>query len=215
MAWLEEWLESWETYDAEVEAFVDVPDRVIAPVHHCGRARGSRMEIDHRGALVSTVRDGRIAHYQPFTYVDDALEAAGLADGGMWDSAIQRILAGYEAWNRRDVDSLTKLFDADVEFVPISQSVMPAFRGREGMEGFAAASADAWEEFVFEPIAFTPLGDRVLVDLAVRGVGKESGIAVEEKWAHVYTFADGRVARFHAFRTREDALEALAYPHQS
>jgi uncharacterized protein len=215
VAWLEEWLESWETYDAEVEAFVDLQDRVVALVHHRGRARGSGVEIDHRGALVNTVRDGKIAHYQPFTHVDQALEAAGLADGGMWDAAIQRILAGYEAWNRRDVDALTKLFDSDMEFVPISQSIMPAFRGREGMEGFAAASADAWEEFVFAPIAFMPLRDRLLVDLEVRGVGRESGIALEEHWAHVYTIQDGRVARFHAFRSRDEALEALAYPDRS
>ena len=215
VAWLEEWLESWETYDTEVEAFVDVPDRVVALVRHRGRARGSGIDIDHRGALAYTVTDGKITRYRPFTRVVEALEAVGLADGAIWDSAIQRILAGYEAWNRRDLDSLTKLFDPNMEFVPISQSIMPAFKGREGMEGFAAASADAWEEFVFEPVAFTPLADRLLVDLEVRGVGRESGIAVEESWAHLYTISEGRIARFHAFGSREEALEALAYPDRS
>jgi ketosteroid isomerase-like protein len=44
---------------------------------------------------------------------------------------------------------------------------------------------------------------------------RESGIALEENWAHLYTIREGRVARFHAFRSRDEALEALAYPHQS
>ena len=53
-----------------------------------------------------------------------------------------------------------KLFEPDVEFVPIAQSIMPASPVREGMEGFCDASAEAWEEFVFEPVAFVPIGDR-------------------------------------------------------
>jgi ketosteroid isomerase-like protein len=89
------------------------------------------------------------------------------------------------------------------------------FTGPEGMKGFAAASAEAWEEFLFVPIAFTPLGDRLLVDLEVRGVGRESGIVLEENWAHLYTITGGRIARFEAFRSRDEALEALAYPDRS
>ena len=210
--WFAEWIESWATYDVEIEAVVDVGDRFVLLQHHMGRAKGSGIELDQRGALLVQVRDGKIVLNRPYTHRAEALEGAGLTDGESWRTAIETIIAGYEAWNRQDVESLAQMMEPGAEFVPIEQSIQQSFTGPEGMRNFFDASMEVWEEFLFNPVAFVPVGDAVLVELDVKGTARGSGIVIEEHWAHVYTQRDGRLVRFVAFRSTEEALQALAYP---
>ncbi len=209
--WYAEWLESWERYDAEHEAIVDVGETVVLFQHHVGVAKGSGIELDHRGALLLRLRDGKIVLHRPYTHRAEALEAAGLTDGNRWRTAIETIAAGMEAWNRHDIDGVMQMIEPDAEYVPIEQSVMPRFTGPEGMRQFFNASMEVWEEFLFIPVAFVPIGDAVLVELDVKGTARGSGIVIEEHWAHVYTQRDGRLVRFHAYRSPEEAYDALTY----
>jgi ketosteroid isomerase-like protein len=209
-----EWFETWDHYDATIEALVEVGDRVVLFQHHVGRAKGSGIELDQRGALLVQLRAGKIVLHRPYTRRADALEGAGLTDGDGWRAAIETILSGYAAWNRRDVDSLAKMLEPDAEFVPIEQSMMQTFTGPEGMRYFFEASMEVWKEFLFMPVTFIPIGDRVLVELDVRGTAQGSGIVIEEHWAHVYDQRDGRLVRFQAFRGADEAREALSYPER-
>ena len=213
--WYAEWLESWEHYDVEHEAIVDAGDQVVLFQRHVGVAKGSGIALDHRGALLVRLRDGKIVLHRPFTHRAEALEAAGLADGETWRTVIERIAAGMEAWNRHDIDQVVQMIEPDAEYVPIEQSIMSKFTGPEGMREFFNASIEVWEEFIFTPVAFVPIGDAMLVELHVKGTGRGSGIVIEEHWAHVYTQRDGRFVRFHAYRSPEEAFDALTYPdHQ-
>jgi ketosteroid isomerase-like protein len=78
------------------------------------------------------------------------------------------------------------------------------------MRQFYEASTEVWEEFIFTPLAFVPIGDAVLVELDVKGTARGSGIVIEEQWAHVYTQQDGRLVRFRAFRSHAEARAALS-----
>ncbi len=204
--------DAWARGDVEIEALVEVGDRVVLFQHHVGRAKGSGIELNQRGALLVEVCAGKIVLHRPYTLRAEALEDAGLTEGESWRTAIETILAGYAAWNRSDVDSLVKMLEPDAEFVPLEQSMMQTFTGPEGMRQFFDASMEVWEEFTFVPMAFVPIGDAVLVELDVRGTAQGSGIVIEEHWAHVYTQQGGRLVRFQAFRAKDEALEALAYP---
>ena len=210
--WYAEWLESWEYYDVEYEAIVEVDDRLVLFDHHKGVAKGSGIELDHRGALLLGLRDGKVVLHRPFTHRADALDAAGLTGGDRWRTVIETIAAGMEAWNRRDIDGVARMIEPDAEYVPIEQSIMSKFTGPEGMREFFNASTEVWEEFTFTPVAFVPIGDDVLVELDVKGTGRGSGIVIEEHWAHVYAQRDGRLVRFHAYRSPEEAYAALTYP---
>ena len=88
-------MESWDHYAVEVEALVDVGDHVVLFQHHVGRAKGSGIELDQRGALLVGLRDGKVVLHRPFTHRADALEAAGLSDGDSWRTAIETIAAGW------------------------------------------------------------------------------------------------------------------------
>ena len=210
-SWLAEWMEAWDEYTAEIEGLVDVGDHVVLFQHHLGRAKGSGIELDQRGALLLGVRDGKVILHRPYTHRKEALEAAGLTDGEGWRAAIETIAAGMDAWNRGDIDRVMQMIEPDAEYVPIEQSILPRFTGPEGMRDFFAASMEVWEEFIFTPVAFVPVGDAVLVELDVKGTARGSGIVIEEHWAHVYTRREGRLVRFHAYRSTEEAYDALSY----
>ena len=209
--WLAEWLEAWDEYAVEIEGLVDVGDHVVLLQRHLGRAQGSGIELDQGGALLLRLRDQKVVLHRPFTRRKDALEAAGLTDGEGWRAAIETIAAGMDAWNRHDIDRVMRMIEPDAEYVPIEQSIMPRFTGPEGMREFFNASTEVWEEFIFTPVAFVPIGDAVLVELDVKGTARGSGIVIEEHWAHVYTRREGRLVRFHAYRSTEEAYDALAY----
>jgi ketosteroid isomerase-like protein len=210
--WFAEWMDSWERYNVEIEALVEVGDDVVLFQHHSGRAKASGVELDQRGALLVKLRDGKIVLHRPFTHRADALEGAGLADGEVWRGAIETILEGMDAWNRRDVERVMQIIEPDAEYVPIEQSVTPSFTGPEGMREFFDSSMEAWKEFIFTPIVFVPVGDSIVVELDVKGTARTSGIQISENWAHVYTVHGGRLVRFHAFRSPDEAYAALSYP---
>jgi hypothetical protein len=190
--------------EGRIEAFIDLGEHVVLFQQDAGRP----------GALLLRLRDGEIVSRRNYEHRAEALRDAGLADGEVWRSAIETIVAGMEAWNRHDVETVLQMIEPEAEYVPIEQSVMPRFTGPEGMREFFSQSMEVWEEFIFTPLAFAPIGDAVVVELDVRGKARSSGIEIEENWAHVYTVQEGRLIRFHAFRSPEEAYAALKYPQR-
>ena len=50
------------------------------------------------------------------------------------------------------------------------------------------------------------VGDRVLSYVSVEGVGVRSGVAVEARIAHVFTFRDGKILTIRSFSDRDEAM---------
>ena len=50
----------------------------------------------------------------------------------------------------------------------------------------------------------------MIVVLHEQDRGRGSGVGLERNWAQVWTFRNGRIIRMEAFRTREEALDAVA-----
>jgi uncharacterized protein len=207
---VDEWLDMWDDYDLTLEALIVIGDRQVAFVRCRGTARGSGVALDQRGAQLLVARDGLIASFRPYTDRDEALVAAGLDDPAGWRGVIDTLREGYEAWNRRDYETLVGMLPPEFEFVPVLQSPdMPAFSGREGIEQFWESLLSTWESFVFLPQSYEPLGDQVLVEVRVRAKARASGIELEERWAHVYTLRDGEFVRMQAFLDPDEARAAL------
>jgi ketosteroid isomerase-like protein len=118
-----------------------------------------------------------------------------------------------DAWNRGNVDDFLRLFDVDCEVVFRPEVPEPGpFRGhaqlREWAEGFLAA----WESHTAEIVELVEKGDSAVAMLRLIGRGTGSGIAMEETDAHLFVFRDGRIASWHNFGDRSQALEAAGLP---
>jgi ketosteroid isomerase-like protein len=51
-------------------------------------------------------------------------------------------------------------------------------------------------------------GEEVFVLMHQYGTGKGSGAEVEQRFAQLWTFREGKVVRYRGFRNRADALKA-------
>jgi ketosteroid isomerase-like protein len=84
----------------------------------------------------------------------------------------------------------------------------PVFRGREGLDQLSAMLQEVWGEWRLEPERFLDAGDRVVVFARLLGKGGTSGVPFDLETTHVWTIHAGRAASLHAYRNRDEALEA-------
>src|SRR5438105_1007331 len=89
----------------------------------------------------------------------------------------------YDAFNRRDLETLLQLYDPRCEWHMSHYPAWPEkriYRGREGLTEFFDNWLDPWEEFYVEVKQVTDLpGDRAFVIGYNRGRGRLSGAQVE------------------------------------
>jgi ketosteroid isomerase-like protein len=78
-SWLD-WLAPYAEYRTEVEEAIDCGERVLLLQNSSGRLAGSTKEVKLAPAVVYTVRDGKIARFEPYADRADALEAVGLRE---------------------------------------------------------------------------------------------------------------------------------------
>ena len=116
-----------------------------------------------------------------------------------------------DAFNRRDVDTLfAELATPDFEWFPALTMALEGggYRGREGVEKFAADTRENWEELQALPEEFRDLGDRVLVLGRMQGRGKGSGAQVDAPITDIYDFRGGRISRLRVYLDRAEGLRA-------
>jgi ketosteroid isomerase-like protein len=120
---------------------------------------------------------------------------------------------GWEAFNRRDFDTVLDLMHPDVEWRPA--------QGPGGVEGQVYRGRDEyrqwlyhdlpeiWEDFHAEELEFEDAGEgRVIASGYVVGTGRGSGAEVRVPFSQLAWFRDGKVARIDGFMSREGAREA-------
>ena len=114
----------------------------------------------------------------------------------------------YARWGRGD--TALDLMSDDVVWNFSRHQVEPeVYRGHEGVRRFAGHLSDAWSELRQEPSDFTGAGDRVLVLLAIKGLGRSSGVEVNERIAHRWSVCDGRVTELVYFGDVAEAQRAF------
>ena len=124
---------------------------------------------------------------------------------------VERVLAGLDAFNRRDFDAATAGFHPDIEWIAGADLVPDAavYRGPDGVMEFWRTWLDAMDDFRLEVEETIDAGDgRVLLVTRATGRGKDSGVPVEGRLAQLWELRDGRSVRAEMYPSREAALEA-------
>jgi ketosteroid isomerase-like protein len=101
-----------------------------------------------------------------------------------------------EALNRRDLDAVLSLFapNAVWEMVPLSRS----FEGLAAVRGFLADWLGGYEEYVVEVEEVLEFGNGVTFAVTSqegRLVGARDRAGLRERWAYVFLWVDGMIAR--------------------
>ena len=83
------------------------------------------------------------------------------------------------------------------------------YRGPEAAKEFWRKTQQLFAEIRWEPQGFTDLGNAVVVEARVVGVGRGSDVPIETDETDVFWFRDGMIVRLQGFGTKADALEAV------
>jgi ketosteroid isomerase-like protein len=116
----------------------------------------------------------------------------------------------FDAYNRRDVDGLfAELATPDFEYYPAITTALDGgagYRGRDGVEQFAADTRENWEELQALPDEFRDLGDLVVVFGRLKGRGKASGAPVDTPTVNIFDFRGDRIWRSRVYLDRAEGL---------
>jgi ketosteroid isomerase-like protein len=111
---------------------------------------------------------------------------------------------GYAAFGRGDVPGILELLADDIEWIsPGPPDVIPGagtYRGKEAVGGFFAALAEEADFQTFEPREFIAQGDQVVALIYSESTAKRTGRKVTDHAAHLWSFKDGKLARFEVFQ---------------
>jgi ketosteroid isomerase-like protein len=120
---------------------------------------------------------------------------------------------GYEALAAGDLEGVLALIDKEVEVeVHTGRPDLPEteiLRGHAGFLENIRQLTEVFEDIRIAPKEFVEVGDDLMVLIHTTGHGKASGIKVENRVVHIWTFRDGKVTRLRVFLTKEEALAAM------
>jgi hypothetical protein len=81
--------------------------------------------------------------------------------------------------------------------------------GLEATTAYYLRFLESWEDWRIEGIDYREAGDSVLVRTRRIGIGKGSGVRVEDEAFHVWTFRGDRAIWIEVLLTEAEALEAV------
>jgi len=125
---------------------------------------------------------------------------------------VELVRRSFEAMSAWDVDALLRLYDPDVEYLPLTGTRVESggYRGHEGVRAYFAEARELWDVMVPEGEEYRDLGDRVLVAGRCRVRGRASGAESHPACAWVIRVRDGRIVSHRTCATYEEALEAAS-----
>jgi ketosteroid isomerase-like protein len=123
---------------------------------------------------------------------------------------VRRLL---DAFNRLDAGAVRELWITDAEWRPafIGGGLIEGavFRGHDGVSEFGRIQAEPWERVSADPVTIRDLGERALVQVQLRAVGRASGVPVNRITWNVFELRDGKVADGRVYTTEREALDAV------
>jgi ketosteroid isomerase-like protein len=124
---------------------------------------------------------------------------------------VERVKAGFAAHNRGDMDALVEFYDPEVVFETL---LLGTHHGNEAIRLIYEENRKTMSGYDVIPVELIDAGDKVVAVAQVVGAGTVSQIALDDRFAFVFTFEGDRVVREQAFRNREEALRAAGLSEQ-
>jgi ketosteroid isomerase-like protein len=126
---------------------------------------------------------------------------------------VELVRAAFDAFNSQDGDALRRLWTEHGEWRPAFMGgglvEGTVYYGKQGVADFVAAQADTWETVTGTPVTIREFGERVLVEVLVRAVGRIGGTPVERTTWNLFEVREGQIRSGRVYVSEEEALDAL------
>jgi ketosteroid isomerase-like protein len=115
-----------------------------------------------------------------------------------------------EAVTSGDREAGVAVCDPGVEFLSMLGISGRAYLGHEGIREYFDDVKSAWSQWTVEVERVEQGADgRVAIVMTMQARGKESGVWLAERTAHVWTLRAGRLLRNEPYREPDEALRAV------
>jgi ketosteroid isomerase-like protein len=123
---------------------------------------------------------------------------------------VELVRKSFEAMSAWDVDALLRLYDPDVQFLPLTGTRVESggYRGHAGVRAYFAEARELWDVLEPQGHEYRDLGDSVLVAGRCRVRGRVSGAESHPACAWVIGVRDGTIVSHRTCATYDEALEA-------
>ena len=109
-----------------------------------------------------------------------------------------------------DREAALALCHPEIEFVSMLGIGGRSYLGHDGIREYFQDIESAWAEWNVDVERVAEGADgRVAIVMTMRARGKESGLELTQRTAHIWTLRDGRLLRNEHYREPEDALREL------
>jgi ketosteroid isomerase-like protein len=126
------------------------------------------------------------------------------------ETDLDKLKGLYEDWDRGDFSGHSEIFHPEMtsETFEMGEPIQS-----ESYDGFIENMREwlsTWERpLTIEAEDFIQAGARILVLIHWSGRGKGSGVEIEGRGAHLWTFREGRVVSHETYRDRDEARATL------
>lgn len=121
-----------------------------------------------------------------------------------------------ETYRSGDTEALRSLIDLEGEVTsdPLGMNT-GVYKGFDGYLKWLGQWLEAWEEFEIEVEGIEPIGERhVVVDVRQFGLGKGSGVPVDQRVSQMWEIRDGKIVRLHLYPDHSQARAAAELGEQ-
>ena len=123
---------------------------------------------------------------------------------------LETVRAGYDAFNRGDIEGALAPLDPDIEWWPAADELITSpYRGHDGYRRLIAEAREGVPDLQTEIEELFVVGDRVVVCVRFWGRGRDSGAPVEVRETHVARLRDGKIIEVREYREKAAPLEAV------
>ena len=205
---LKKWWDAWSEITMHLVEVIDLGDRVVVAGHTQARGHGSDVSVTAEFGGVYEFRRRKIVRVQVLGSRADALEAAGLSELSQENLDLLRRASEYV---ERTGEILPEAVHPDIvwDVTTFRGAIIPGtFVGVEEVNEWLAEWIEGFEDWSLDIEEVFDAGDQVVTIVRQRGKAKHGGPEVEMRFAQVWTFRDGLIARMEMYADRNEALEA-------
>jgi ketosteroid isomerase-like protein len=123
---------------------------------------------------------------------------------------VEIVRKGMGAFLENDFEGFFALADPGIKLYPRPEEpgVKERYEGVEQILDYMVNWYSGWKDYTLEPVRFIDAGDWVVVELNEVGIA-ESGLRVEQRFAHAIKVEGGKGTEWRMFGPVEEAFEAL------
>jgi uncharacterized protein len=128
----------------------------------------------------------------------------------MSEENVETVRAGYDAFNRGDIEAVVATLDPAIEWWPAAdEPITQPYRGYDGYRTLVGEIREYVPDLQAEIEEVFAVADQIVTRLRFWGRGRDSGVPVEIRETNVARFRDGKIIEVREYREKADALEAV------